>query len=737
MARSIRNLLSLVLLLCFAPLLLSSPANGDDYYIKVPEFPAAPKIDGKLENPIWKNGAVLEAFTQYEPQEGALPSEKTIAYIGYDRKNLYIAVRCFDSNPKAIRASLTQRDNVYGDDEVTIYLDTFNDKKQAFAFQVNPCGVQSDGIYTEVRRRGRGRGGGGMGPERIDQSWDTYFTTDAQMDEEGYIVELSIPFKSLRFPHTQPQVWGLQIMRNIRRKNEEIYWHPRSRDVDGFLVQAGTLEIAGDLDKGKNFEIMPVFTSLKERGEKVDPEASLNLKYGITSDLTGDFTYNPDFSQVEADMPQIDVNQRYALYYPEKRPFFLEGKDNFSTPLELAYTRKIVDPQWGGKLTGKIGKTTLGFLSTYDLNPRDIHISSESDDEEDEEENGDLALVNVFRLKRDLFPESYIGFILTDKEMGFSWGNITQNYNRVAGVDGHFKFLNIYRFSFQVVGSKTKVGIEETDIIPAMTFSLNRGGRHLGFSLDYTHIPPDFEASLGFFRRKDIRSINTRLSYAFLPQTNLIVDIRPSIEYRRIYDFDDVLTDEELQLGFFMSGWRGTHVWAHFSNELERYEGINFRKNSFRANFSSSPFSWLSGNINFSFGDSIYYSDEGEEDPYLGYKTSLGFRFTFKPITNLRMHYNFKNDIFSRTKGGEKVYTVNIISQRINYQLSRPLSLRLITDYNDYHKEIYTSILLSYEYRPGTVFYFGIDDNQEKDDSGIYRVQGRYYFIKFSYWWRI
>jgi len=174
-------------------------------------------------------------------------------------------------------------------------------------------------------------------------------------------------------------------------------------------------------------------------------------------------------------------------------------------------------------------------------------------------------------------------------------------------------------------------------------------------------------------------------------------------------------------------------ILANFSSELERYEGIDFHKKTFRANLRSEPFSWLSGNISYSFGDGIYY----DENPYLGYKTSLGIRATLKPLTNLRLSYNLRNDKFLKERGGEKEYEVNIISQRITYQLSRSVSLRIINDYNDYHGELYNSILFSYEYRPGTVFYLGIDDNQEKDDSGIFRSEGRYYFIKFSYWWRI
>jgi hypothetical protein len=705
---------------------LSFPQDSkDSYRINIPEFPESPKIDGILENPLWEKGAILDTFTQYEPQEGVLPTEKTIVYVGYDKKNLYIAARCFDSNPQGIRACIAKRDSVYGDDDFKVYLDTFNDKKRAFVFQVNPCGIQTDGIYTETRRRGRGRGGF-FG---FDRYWDAYFLSNAKRDDEGYTVEMAIPFKSLRFPNTETQVWGLQIMRTIRRKNEEIYWRPRSRNVNGFLIQAGTLEIDGFIERGKNFELMPVLTGLKQNEENIEPEAGLNLKYGITSELTADFTYNPDFSQIEADMPQIDVNQRYALYYPETRPFFLEGKDFYDTPVELVYTRTIVNPLWGTKLTGKSGPVTLGFLSTYDENPTRIDIPGAPADE-----NSYNALVNVFRIKRDLYPESHIGFILTDKEMGESWNSLSDNYNRVLGFDGHLKFNNFYRFSFQFLGSASKVGTETTDIVPAALLNLSSTSRHLTLSANWTSIHPDFESATGFIRRKDIHHFNTRVGYAFLPQNDLIISIRPSFEYRRIYDFSNTLTDEDFQLSIFLNGWRQSHFWATASSDFEKYEGTDFRKTSFRFNFSAEPLSWLSGNIYYSFGDSIKYD---EDPPYLGYLTSIRARLTIKPLTNLRLFYNFQNNRFFREKGGAKEYEVNIISQRINLQLSRTLSLRLITDYNDFYDELYNSFLFSYEYRPGTVFYFGVDDNQEQDDFGIWQRQNRYYFIKFSYWWRI
>jgi hypothetical protein len=699
------------------------------YAISIPEFSLPPKIDGVLDDPFWQSGTLIEDFTQFEPVEGGTPSEKTVAYLGHDKDCLYIALRCFDSNPKAIRACLTPRDRASADDGITIYLDTFYDKKRAFVFQINPCGIQTDGILTEGSGRRR------MEWERFDRSWDTFFLADARMDELGYTVEMAIPFKSLRFPSKSSQTWGFKIQRFIPRKNEEIYWPPHTRDSNGFLVQAGTLSINGPIAQGKNIEIMPVVTGLKATGQKFDPQGGLNFKWGLTSDMVLDSTFNPDFSQVEADMPQIDVNQRYALYYPEKRPFFLESKDYFDTPFELVYTRTIINPQWGGKLTSKSKGTTIGLLSSMDMNSPEITISDPDGEEEDDDTGGPLyhSLINIFRLKKDLFSESYIGVIATDKEAGPEGGPLTANYNRVAGVDGHLKFMKYNRLSFQAVGSMTKTQTEDTGIVPAYTLGFSHSSRHLQLSADYSSVPPDFEASLGFFRRKDIQALSARAGYAILPQADWLISIRPGVEYRRIYDFSGTLTDDEYSLSCFLSGWRQTYLWGWYSSGLERYEGVNFHQKDLMVGLGSEPLSWLSGEIRYDFGDGIYY----DVNPYLGYKKSLEMQLTLKPFSNLNLSYSLGNDRFFKNKGGETVYKINIISQRINYQITRPLSVRLITDYDDYYGMLYISALLSYEYRPGTVFYFGIDDNREKDFQGYLRATGRYYFVKFSYWWRV
>lgn len=725
----------------FFPLIFLFPAlafgvNGqEDYIIQAVEFSHPPKIDGLLENPLWEKAAIIDQFTQFEPQEGSKPTEVTRVYIGYDQNYLYIAFRCFDSNPQAIRACLTQRDRVMRDDGVTVYLDTFNDKKRAFVFQVNPCGIQNDGIFVEGGRRGRGRGGGGgggmMGFERFDRSWDGFFLSEARIDEQGYTIEMAIPFKSLRFPRSETQKWGLIIQRTIRRKNEEIYWPPQSRNINGFLIQAGQLEFPTPINMGKNIEIMPVITGLRTDEQKFSPQPGINFKWGLSSDITADFTLNPDYSQIEADMPQIDVNQRYPLYYPEKRPFFIEGKDYYDTFLEVLYSRSIVDPLWGLKLSGKTKGTALGFLSVLDTNPLPVQIPDR--DLESIEGSSAKAFINVFRLRQDVYSESYLGFLLTDKEIGPSFSQMFNDYNRVIGLDGHFKFLEFNRFSFQLLGAKTKVQGQETRFVPALALNLSRQTRHINFSLDYTSLPPDFEASAGFFRRLDIKSFNTRFGYVFLPQKEYIISIRPSVEYRRIYDFRNILTDNEVDFSLFISGWRQSSLWFSFSTGLERYREIDFYKSEFDIHFNTEPFSWLSANLSYGFGEAIYYSSE----PYLGFKTSWSMRTTLRPWSNLSLFYSLQNNEFYRQRGGERVYKINIISQRINYQLSKTLSLRLITEYNDYYDRLFLSFLFSYEYRPGTVFYFGVDRQTGRDQEGIFQRPGPSVFVKFSYWWRL
>jgi hypothetical protein len=408
----------------------------------------------------------------------------------------------------------------------------------------------------------------------------------------------------------------------------------------------------------------------------------------------------------------------------------LEGKDLYETPIEVLYTRSILDPLWGGKLSGKTGKTTVGFLSVFDQNTPDMDIPG--GEPPDVGLVPPRGLVNVLRMRRDLFSESSIGFILTDKEMGYEGESLTQNYNRVAGVDGLFKFARFYRFTFQALGSQTKLGETKTGFAPALTMGLSRQSRHLQLSADWTSIHPDFEASAGFLRRKDVHALSARAAYSFLPQNPYLISVTPSLSYRRIYDFNRTLTDTETDFSLMVSGWGQSFLWMSYQDSFEKYEGVDFKAKEWRIHLSAEPLSWLSGRVSRSFGDAIYYSDE----PFLGYMTGWSATVTLKPLASLRFYTSYTNNDFRTERGGERVYRVNILSERVSYQLSKPLSVRLIADWNDYYQKLFVSFLLSYQLNQGTVFYFGADSGRERDEAGIFQPTGQYVFLKFSYWWR-
>ncbi len=681
----------------------------------IPRFTEAPVIDGVLDNPVWEKEALkIENFHQLSPKEMGDPSEKTVAYVGYDEKNLYVAFRCYDSNPKKIRASVTNRDSCIEDDWVIIFLDTFNEKRRAFGFLLNPLGIQMDCLRIEEG-----------GNENMDFSWDTVYFSDGKIDEEGYVVEMAVPFKSIRFPDREDKVWGVTLGRNIPRKGEILLWPDFTREISGLITQSGEIRIRGDVEKGKNFEIMPVFTSLKTKGSKVDPEAGLNLKWGVSSDLTFDFTVNPDYSHIEADAPRIEANQRFALYYAEKRPFFLEGMEIFKFPqVNLVYTRRIIDPLVGGKATGKVGRFTYGFLTAYDLNPTES-LWEVSDNGGKQDEN---ALFNIFRMKADVGPGSYLGFCLTDKK-------INGSFNRVAGVDGQLKWKNNFFFSFQAIGSKTKYDDRETNVVPALSAEASYFSKYWGAGVSWQSMHPDFEASAGFVNRVDFRSL---VGYSFLnfyPEKEFMNQIRLSVNAGQRYGyFGNTLSDQ----------WVGGNVHLRFTefnqlnityrNSMERYEGIDFHKNVININVNFSLIGWLPFGAYFQTGDSIHYD---ADDPYLGYNNTYGVYFTFKPSKRLQYSLNFTKQTFWEKRGSEQVYDINVVRNRVTYQISKTLSLRSILDYDHYGKEVYGSFLVSWVLRPGTVFFFGVDNNLLRNEVGSYSQDDYSVFIKFSYWWRI
>ena len=386
--------------------------------VRVRRTDTPPEIDGRLDDEVWRTAAMLSEFVQQSPLDGAPATEETEIYISYDSDHIYFGFYLHYSDPSIMRANRVDRDTAWQDDLMTVYLDTFMDQQVCYDFDLNGYNVQGDGIINASQTRG--------GPIPIaDRSWEALFYSGTQIVEDGYTAEMAIPFKSFRYPERPPGVehrWGFQFVREIKGKNQEnVVWAPMSRDVQSFMAQMGVLEGLTDLSTSRNLEILPSFTAIQygsidsQTGDFVnrgtDPEGGVNVKYGITSNLTADLTGNPDFSQIESDLPQIEVNQRFPLFFPELRPFFLEGAEifEFVSPVDLVHTRTLVDPNVGAKLTGKVGNTTLGVMVTDDEAP------GKRDDPNDPG-YGRNAQVAIGRARYDLYSESHIGVLATDRE---------------------------------------------------------------------------------------------------------------------------------------------------------------------------------------------------------------------------------------------------------------------------------------------------------------------------------
>jgi hypothetical protein len=474
--------------LLFLGLLLAlqqAPAGGAA--VEIPRLDAAVVIDGVLDEEAWSRAAVITGFHQYEPVDGRPAAERTEVRVWYAPDAIHFGIIAWDSEPHAIRASRAQRDDIGGDDHVLLYIDTFLDRRRAFFFGVNPFGVQQDGVRTEgAATAGRTFGGD------IDRSPDFQWQSAARLTEDGWVAEVRIPFSSLRFPPSAQMEWGLNIERKVQRTGATDTWPEVRRAGASFLAQGGTLTGLHDLRRGVVLELQP-FTTVNMPGARADgrwqrasadPSAGLNARVGFTS-ISLDATVNPDFSQIEADAGQVTVNERFALFLTEKRPFFLEGIELFSTPNQLVYTRRIADPVAGGKLTGKVGRTSTAYLAALD------RIGGEDDRH---------ALFNVLRLRHDVGANSLVGVTLTDRSIVDGAG-----YNRVASGDARIVFRRLYYAEAQLGGSwtGTPAGGAAGAIWKA---ELDRTGRAFGFNYQLNGVGEDFESHAGFVNRRNVVS---------------------------------------------------------------------------------------------------------------------------------------------------------------------------------------------------------------------------------------
>jgi hypothetical protein len=684
--------------------------------LQIPRLTTAPKIDGVLDNPIWETEALkIDAFVQLTPKENGVPTEKTVAYLGYDEKNLYVAFRAYDSQATKVRCSVTNRDGCMEDDWVFIMLDTFNEKRRAFSFLLNPIGVQMDMMRIEEG-----------GNDNMDDSWDTVFFSDGKVDAEGYTVEAAIPFKSLRFPNEELKTWNIVLGRNLPRTGE-IILHPQySRDIPGLLSNGRPFTIRGAVERSRNVEVMPFLTSLQREGDRLKFEPGANFKLGLSSNMTLDLTANPDFSQIEADEPKIDYNLRYALRYAEKRPFFLEGMEIFNSPeIETVYTRQISDPIWGGKLSGKSGRFTYGLLSAYDMHPAEslweIPNGGAASDTR--------AFSNIFRTKADVGSGSYIGFTVTDKELGGG------NWSRLGGLDGQLRFKDRVFFNFQALASKSSADGDRTALAPGLYGELYYTTKHWTLGGYYKAMHPDFQASLGFVNRTDYRTAGAFASFRLYPDKKYLNQVQFRLQAGKRDGYADSTTQDTWVRGniqFRLTEFN--QIYVAYESEMERFADIEFKKQNFSIEAQTQFISWMPFGLFFETGDSINYDPD---DAFLGTSNTYGLFVTFKPSKRLQLGADFSKQTFWRSAGGEQLWDYNVIRQRTTYQVSKTLSFRAIVDYNFFEEEAFGSLLASWVLRPGTVFFLGFDKSYIGDGSGHLLQDNYNIFVKFSYWWRL
>ena len=566
------------------------------------------------------------------------------------------------------------------------------------------------------------------------------FDSAGTLVADGWTAEMAIPFKSLRYPSSDSHRWGFQVVRSIGGKDETVVWSPMERGNSGFMAQMGLLDGLSGLSTSRNLELLPTLTAVQVGSldtntggftEEGQPEGALNVKYGITSNLTLDFTYNPDFSQIESDLQQIEVNQRFPLFFPELRPFFLEGQEIFRTrgPVNLLHTRTIIDPRYGGKITGKIGKTTVGLLFANDEAPGRVDDLADS-------AFGRTAQFLVGRVRYDLYAESYIGAIVTDREF-------LDQYSRVGGVDANFRLGRTQTVSMSFFQSQHRdsAGVERTG--PGWSFNYNNRGRNLTYSFSTDGLDPDFRTDTGFVRRVDTRRARANVSYSWYPES-WIINWGPRVGYDRNYDFKGILQDEGRRVGLNVTFAKNINLLFNARRDMERFAGINFWKNRYSAGGGVATSRRIGIGGFFNWGQQILYSDT----PFLGNSVSANIFLNLQPVSRFQANLNVSSSRLVDPTTFDEVFNVKIFRAFSTFQFTERLLLRNIMEYNTFDRTLGANLLLTYRVNSGTVFFIGYDDRYRQGDLILddnddplyfttdFERTNRAFFMKMSYLFR-
>lgn len=682
-----------------------------------------PVIDGVLDDDVWKQAPSESVFKTYSPDYGKDMRQKTTVYYAYDREYLYFAFHCFDTEPDKIKASVAARDTVRRDDWICLNLDPFDDQQFLTCFYVNPLGIQMDSVATATGE---------------DYSVDFVWYSAGKIGPDGYTIEVKIPFKSLRYARREPVPMGIIFERNISRLSEAGTLPPLDpAKGQNFIIQTRPLEFEG-IRHYTLLELLPALTygingtdqAGAMRMGKGDPQLSLTAKYGLTSQLILDGTINPDFSQVESDAGQVDFNLRNALYYAEKRPFFLEGQDKFNLgaaatgdPLETAvYTRTIIDPRLGFKLIGKIA-------------PQDTIASIYAQDALPEGGAAETAHFSIVRYKHSLSEDGYIGGTWTGRFEG-------PRYNIVAGSDGFIRLNPSSSFSFHALVSQTSPGGAAADAEGhAVGLEYFHMTRDWMVDIAAQDVSKDFQTDTGYLTRSGLTRLKAGILRSFRPDSTFILRVEPMIHFIGIRDkfSGQWETTEQFDLRFVLP--RASNFLAGGRYATEVYLGRRLEVSSVRAQLTSQFTKRLLLTLAASYGNKIRYVD----NPYQGRGADVAASVTYLPSDKLNFALSYTYSDFTRSTNGVREYDYTIVRSLNTYQLNKYLFFRAIVEYNSFRKRLLTDFLASFTYIPGTVIFVGYGSSYEKTAwrDGSYEPSDRFlemrrgFFFKASYLWRM
>ncbi len=688
-----------------------------------------PSIDGVLSTDEWATAAVITLDYQTQPGDNVPPSERTEVRLGYDVEHLFLAVRAWDSDATSIRARVTRRDDIAGDDYVTIHLDTYDDRRRAYVFAFNPLGIQSDGIYNEGVSTGRNF------DANVDRTWDGLLRSKGAVTEDGFVIEAAIPFSTLRFAAGADRPWGLHVQRWIARKAENVSWRPLSREAASLLTQMGGIAGLREVRGQQRLELQPTLisslTSERRAGDRFvrlgDADPGLTANFAVTPNMALAGTLNPDFSQIEADVPQIEVNQRFPLFYPEKRPFFYEGGQFFRSPgaLNFVNTRQIVDPDWGAKLTGKVGGNTVGAIVASDAAPG-LQLPPSNAKYEDN------ASFLIGRYQRDFLANSTIGGFVTDRRFA-------GDRNTVFAVDGQIR-LPLNTIGFQAAGSSTTFG-PANEVGSATYVWYDHVGRHFRLFVNDLRITDDYDSDVGFVRRAGFRANSTTIGYELQSDSGRWwVRARPFVVARYLKTAVGLVDESYVDPGLDLTLARDVRLYTYYSFHQDAFAGREYPYQFYVADFTVNTLRRLTVAGRVQFGEAVNF------DPartLVGRNLDSSVTLTFKPDDRLNSEWLYLMSRLRHPASDEELFEQQVIRNRTNYQFTRDHASRVIAEYNTLSRRVSVSLLYSYTPRPTTAIYVGygdlllngVDPFDARARDGLYRIRSTF-FLKLAVAWR-